>query len=251
MARSARKVRIRTVGYVRVSTDMQAEHGVSLDAQRAKMRSYAASHGLELVAIEGDEGISGKSIKNRPGLKRAFAYLDDGRADAVLIDRLDRLSRDRADTETLLNTYFGPKSPFQIFSMSEPIGTKTAAEKLSTGMQAEYAEFFRRQLGERVRDAMAHKKARGERVSRHLPYGKKLAADGVHLEDDANEIQWMVKIKRWKRRLSYQRIADKLNDAGVPARGSQWSAMAVWHLFHPDYSPEKTHDAAKRASIWE
>ena len=57
------------IGYIRVSTEEQANEGVSLDAQRAKLVAYCGLHGLVLAHTYADEGISGKRADNRPGLK--------------------------------------------------------------------------------------------------------------------------------------------------------------------------------------
>jgi len=82
----------RVVGYVRVSSEGQATEGVSLDAQRVKLAAYCTAMDFELVALEADEGVSAKTLR-RPGLQRALAALEEGRADAVLVTKLDRLTR--------------------------------------------------------------------------------------------------------------------------------------------------------------
>jgi hypothetical protein len=56
------------IGYVRVSTEEQANQGVSLEPQRAKVLVYCGLHGLELAQTYADEGLSGKRADNRPGL---------------------------------------------------------------------------------------------------------------------------------------------------------------------------------------
>ncbi|MEI6130256.1 MAG: recombinase family protein, partial [Planctomycetota bacterium] len=82
--------RNRICGYVRVSTDEQARHGVSLEVQRAKLVSYAAAMDLELVEVFCDEGMSAKNLK-RPGIQAALLAMHEGRADGLLVTKLDRL----------------------------------------------------------------------------------------------------------------------------------------------------------------
>ncbi len=79
-------------GYVRVSTDRQAEQGVSLEAQEAKIRAMATVQGAELSEVIVDGGESAKSL-NRPGVQRLLGLVDARAIDAVIVAKLDRLTR--------------------------------------------------------------------------------------------------------------------------------------------------------------
>src|SRR5260370_16184008 len=83
---------MKTIGYVRVSTDKQADRGVSLEAQAEKIRAMAVVHNAELIDIIVDGGESAKSL-NRPGMARLLALVDAGEVKAVIIAELDRLTR--------------------------------------------------------------------------------------------------------------------------------------------------------------
>lgn len=61
------------VGYVRVSTERQASEGVSMEAQEARIRAWAATQGLEVAAVHVDAGLSGGRADNRPGLQAALS----------------------------------------------------------------------------------------------------------------------------------------------------------------------------------
>lgn len=89
-------MRTRTIAYLRVSTDKQADRGASLDAQRVKAAAYAQLYDLELVDTIVDAGESAKSLE-RPGLKRALTMLKAGEAEALLVVKLDRLTRSVVD----------------------------------------------------------------------------------------------------------------------------------------------------------
>ena len=89
---------MKAIGYVRVSTQGQAEDGVSLDAQEAKVRAWADLNGAEVVIFR-DEGISGKRSDNRPGLVAALDAV--GKGDALVCYSLSRLSRSTKDTLTI------------------------------------------------------------------------------------------------------------------------------------------------------
>jgi DNA invertase Pin-like site-specific DNA recombinase len=83
------------VAYCRVSTDQQADSGLSIEAQREQLVSYTIASGLELVGLFIDAGISGAKDENeRPGLREALAAITDGRADALVVSKRDRLARD-------------------------------------------------------------------------------------------------------------------------------------------------------------
>jgi len=77
---------MRAIGYVRVSTDRQADHGVSLEAQEAKIRAMATVQGAELIDVIVDGGESAKSM-NRPGVQRLLSLVNAGNFEAVIIAR--------------------------------------------------------------------------------------------------------------------------------------------------------------------
>src|SRR5713226_3962073 len=95
---------MKTVGYVRVSTDKQADRGVSLEAQAEKIRAMAVVNNAELLDIIVDGGESAKSL-NRPGMARLLARVDSGEVQAVIIARLDRLTRSVKDLCTLMERF--------------------------------------------------------------------------------------------------------------------------------------------------
>ena len=99
---------MRIAAYARVSTVRQAIDGCSLEAQESRLRTYAEANGHELVAIEVDHGLSGKSMAKRPALGRALALIKAGMADALVITALSRLSRSSLDLAIMLDQYFPP-----------------------------------------------------------------------------------------------------------------------------------------------
>ena len=94
------------IGYVRVSTQEQASEGVSLDAQRDRLTAYCKMNGIKLIDIKADEGISGSTLE-RPGLQAALQMLKRGRANTLLVAKLDRLSRSLRDVCALVEDFFG------------------------------------------------------------------------------------------------------------------------------------------------
>ena len=84
----------RVAAYVRVSSQEQKLHGISLDAQRDTLARYAKEHGLIIVEWYEDEGISGrKLIKRRPALQRMLKDAQQGLFDRIIFIKLDRYFR--------------------------------------------------------------------------------------------------------------------------------------------------------------
>jgi len=220
----------RAVAYLRVSTDKQADAGVSLDAQRAKVEAYAALYDLDLVAVEVDAGASAKSLDGRPALTRALGMLTDGGADALIVVKLDRLTRSVADLGALVADYFGPHGA-ALLSVSEQIDTRTSAGRLVLNVLASVAQWEREAIGERTSAALQHKKVRGERVG-SVPFGYSLAADGVGLVPVAFE-QETISLARELHAggLSLRKVAAQLATQGRLARnGKPFEAAQVQRM---------------------
>src|SRR5438132_4732920 len=112
----------KAIGYIRVSTDKQAEHGVSLEAQQAKLTQYAALYDIELVEVIVDAGVSAKTL-DRPGLQRALGMLRKVQTHALLVAKLDRLTRSVEDLGELIRTVFVPGKA-DLLSVGEQIDTR-------------------------------------------------------------------------------------------------------------------------------
>ena len=176
----AKPARTRAVAYVRVSTEKQADQGVSLDAQQAKVAAYAALYDLELVEVIVDAGVSAKSL-DRPGLRRALGALDSGAANALLVVKLDRLTRSVRDLGELVERYFA-EGRAALLSVGEQIDTRTAAGRLVLNVLASVSQWEREVIGERTSAAMLHKSASGGFVGGVPPYGWKVGDDGQLVE---------------------------------------------------------------------
>ena len=222
----SRPAATRTVAYLRVSTDKQADHGVSLDAQRAKVEAYASLYDLELVAVEVDAGASAKSLSGRPALSRALSMLEAGEADALLVVKLDRLTRSVRDLGELVDRF--QAGGWALLSVSEQVDTRTAGGRLVLNVLASVSQWEREAIGERTSAALAHKRANGEKTGGAVPFGSRLAADGIHLEPEPSEQEALELIKALRADgVSLRAIAAHLNQAGVPARGKRWHATTV------------------------
>lgn len=169
----------RAVAYIRVSTEKQAEHGVSLDAQRAKIEAYAGLYDLHLVDVIVDAAVSAKTLA-RPGLDRARMLLRSGTADAMVVARLDRLTRSVRDLGALVDEHF-VSGRSALLSVSEQIDTRSAGGRLVLNVLASIGQWERESAGERTSAALAYKASRGEFIGGGVPFGYRVDDDGVHL----------------------------------------------------------------------
>ena len=218
MARTTRTAPATTkaVGYIRVSTEKQADHGISLDAQKAKLDAYAALYDIELVEVIVDAGVSAKTLQ-RPGLQRALAMLDKGQADALLVAKLDRLTRSVKDLGTLVERYFSSDA-FTLLSVADSIDTRTAAGRLVLNVLGSVAQWERETISERTTDALHHIKRQGRKTGGDVPYGFTAAADGTLVADV--EEQAMLEAIRTARQRGYsqRQVVAELASQGFTTR---------------------------------
>ena len=161
--------RLLAVGYVRVSTDQQATEGVSLEAQQVRIRAHCVSQDIELIDIVIDEGFSAKSLE-RPGIKRALAMLTSNQANAIVVVKLDRLTRSVKDLGYLCDSYFREGLPYSLLSVSDSIDTRSASGMLMLNVLMSVAQWEREAISERTQEAMDELKRRGVRMGA-APYG--------------------------------------------------------------------------------
>ena len=219
------------IGYVRVSTQEQVSEGVSLDSQRDKLRTYCRFHGIKLIDIKADEGISGGTLE-RPGLKAALEMIRRGRANTLIVMKLDRLSRSLRDVCTLVEDFFSDER-YHLLSLCGMVNTHSAAGRMVLMNLANYAQFEREMISERTRDALRHMMAQGVRLG-PAPYGYEFSQD---VDDQgrrllvplAHEQEVLRKIKGMRAEgLKLHQIARRLNEVKIPARrDGVWRAQRL------------------------
>lgn len=217
---------------MRVSTERQADEGLSLEVQRRKLRGHCAAQELDLVAIEADEGLSAKSL-DRPGLQRALAMLRDGQADALLVPKLDRLTRRVTDLGHLIETWFAAER-WSLLSVMDNIDTRSAGGRMVLYLLMTVAQWERETIGERTRAAMEFLRAEGVPTGR-APLGRAYgqATDptsgrrAVHVVDD--EAATVARILALRAEgMSYARIAAQMEQEGRRTKlGGRWFANTV------------------------
>ncbi|KIO65357.1 hypothetical protein B4065_2655 [Caldibacillus thermoamylovorans] len=145
--------------YARVSTEEQAKEGFSIAAQLQTLRQYAQIYNWEVVDEYVDEGISGKSVKGRPEMKRLIRDVEDERFDAVLVWKISRLSRNMLETLMLLDKF--EKYNVKFISYSENFDTSSPIGRLVLQIMASIAEMERNTLAENVKLGMKQRALEG------------------------------------------------------------------------------------------
>lgn len=236
------------VGYIRVSTEDQAAHGHSLEAQERAIRAYCDLYGLELTEVLADRGVSGSVplVQREAGWVVAALAQGDAPgvapATGVVVYRLDRLFRDMLDG--LLFFRDARKGGFAVHSVTERIDTGTAVGRLNLHLQLMIADHERDRTAERTRDVIAAQRDRGM-VTGTVPFGCRTAGGEAYTDasgkartrgarlvrDDATwpvrELIVALREGRDGPALSYRGIRDALRDRNIPSpTGGRWWALS-------------------------
>jgi DNA invertase Pin-like site-specific DNA recombinase len=217
----------KAVGYVRVSTDEQAREGISLENQRAKIEAYCGLNDLELIDIIEDAGKSGKDL-NREGIQSLMELLKTRKIDAVVVYKLDRLSRRVKDTLSLMDLV--EKKGIAFHSITEKIDTKTAMGKFFLNLMASMNQWERDTISERTRDALHLKIVKNERAGQ-VPYGWALGEDGKTLirnEREQKAISLILELNG--KGYSHRAICRELEREGYQPVGKKWHHQTIQNI---------------------
>ena len=218
---------MKAIGYIRVSTATQAHNGVSLDAQKDKIKAWCKVNGYRLDTVFSDRGMSARRADNRPQLQKALKAVCKSRKAALVVYSLSRLARSTRDAINIAERL--DKSGADLVSLSEKLDTTSAAGKMMFRLLAVLAEFERDLTSERTKTALQHKKANGQRVG-SIPYGFDLADDGVMLIGNPSEQAVIDEIKIMRKRgMKLQQIAGELSERNIPTKtgNTYWSHQSI------------------------
>ncbi|MBU4446725.1 recombinase family protein [bacterium] len=175
---------MKAIGYIRVSTQDQANEGVSLDNQKLKIQAYCDLKDITLVEIVEDAGISGKNL-NRTGIQKVLQASRKKEIDAVIVYKLDRMFRNTIDA--LETTKKFDKWGISFHSIQETLDTRSAMGRFFFTIMAGVAEMERGIIGERTRQALQHKKALGEKTGGDIPFGYNVTRNNILIENPAEQ----------------------------------------------------------------
>lgn len=213
--------------YRRVSTVEQFDSGLGLEAQLVQCQAYAVRQGYEVSGVYTEEGVSGAApLSERPALTALFAALPSDSPSVVLVAKRDRLGRDVLLVQ-LLQAELSRHGARVESAAGEGNGDEPADKLMRTIIDG-FAEFERDSIKARTKAALGVKKTRAERVGQ-IPYGARLAADGVHLEPDEAEIKTITLARSMAAGgLSYRQIAERLAEMGRFSRaGRRFAPMQL------------------------
>lgn len=216
----------KAIGYIRVSTADQANEGISLEAQAAKIRAYCELNDLELLTIFEDAGKTGKNM-GRAGIQEALAMLQSGQANALVVYKLDRLSRKTSDTLEAIEAIETAGAAFH--SITEKVDTKSALGKFFLTITAAFAQMERDVISERTKEALSYKKSQGQHLGA-VPFGYRLNGQALEqAEQEAAIIARIVTLRESGQTL--QQIADVLNAEGqATKRGGRWYPTTIKNI---------------------
>tara|TARA_R110001583_G_scaffold33262_1_gene112376 strand:- start:40 stop:771 length:732 start_codon:yes stop_codon:yes gene_type:complete len=201
------------VGYKRCSTDKQEVSGLGLKAQEFAIREFASKNGHTIVSMHTDGGVSGTSqLAERPALIEALASVKTSGAKALVCMKLDRLSREPLVYLTIENTL--TKMGASIVSTSgEGTADDSPQSILMRRILQAVAENEAKVISQRIKSALAVKKANGERVGRS-PYATMLCEETNTLvpSPDFPNVEKVMKLRN--KNLSYRAIAEIMNEKG-------------------------------------
>lgn len=206
----------KALAYIRVSGLSQSD-GDGPVRQELAIRTFAGAHNIEVMAVYSDLGVSGTTENAlRPEWTRMTADARTNDVQCIVIERLDRLARDLLVQETCIIAL--RKQGITLMSTVEPDLMATDPTRvLIRQLLGSLAEYDRSMTVAKLAAARARIRARGERCDGRLRYGARPGETAV--------IERMLALRT--EGMAYQRIADRLNDAGIAARAGRWHGRSV------------------------
>jgi DNA invertase Pin-like site-specific DNA recombinase len=200
------------LGYVRVSTNEQHDAGAGLPAQIARLEQEAAGRGWTLEVVAEAGGRSGKSTAGREALAEALERLDRGEASTLVVSKLDRLCRSTLDFLSILER--ARRNGWTLVCLDVAIDTATPSGELMSTVLASFAQYERRLIAARTKEALAQRKAEGVVLGRPVVMLDEVRTR-IHAERNAGK--------------SLRAIAEGLNSEGIPTvhGGAQWHASTI------------------------
>lgn len=224
----------RAVIYLRQSE--YRDESISLELQETSCRDYAKRHGYDIVAVEADPGISGRTFK-RPGVQAVMTMVEERQADVVLLWKWSRLSRNRLDWYIAADRC--QQAGGRIESATEPIDTSTSIGRLSRGMMIEIAAFESERAGDQWREAQARRVKNGLAHTGQPHFGYVYDTDAkIHIPDPITGPILADLYRRFAAGETLYSLCVWLNSSSIPTvrGGSVWTAANLRQIMDKEFA---------------
>ncbi len=228
----------KAVCYIRVSTQEQVLHGVSLDAQEERLGAYCVMQGLDVIQTFREEAVSAsKALNTRPKGIEMLELVRKKKAGHIVALKLDRLFRNAEDALRQTSAWDSTGITLHLVDMGgQSLCTSSAIGRMMLTMMAAFAEFERNLISERTSAALQHKKVHLQPYAQ-LPFGFDRKGDLLVVNE--SELDMVRQMQGWRATgCTLRAIAGRLNKAKVPAKNDgQWYASTVRQILsNPIYS---------------
>jgi len=219
--------KMNVIGYVRRSRE---ENGnLSIETQGHAIQAWCKANGHELVAVYQDNDISGAIVPmDRPGASQAIKHACRRGFGLLLVPKLDRISRDLADTLDLVDNILGKRA--SLVSIAENFDASTAAGRMYLQIVSTFAEFERRRIQQRTREGLATVRRQGRKTGGSVPFG--YMVDGTMLMAHPGEMPTVERaITLRNEGWSWAKVSEELNERGFVRRGGLlWTGNKLYRL---------------------
>jgi site-specific DNA recombinase len=225
----------KTIGYVRVSTQEQAQSGFSLSAQRGRLEAYAHATGREPIdEVLVDDGFSASTLE-RPAVADLLLRIDRREVSAVIVTKLDRLSRNLRDILDVLERC--QRTDTALLSASESLDTSSAVGRMLIHILGSFAEFEHGRVAERTSDVLGHRRKSRKVYCARTPFGYRREGDDlIAVPAEQSALEEMRRMHSAGATLTA--IATMLESRGIPPRGARWYPSSVRAVLQSKMSRE-------------
>ena len=218
---------MKLVGYVRVSSESQAEN-TSLVEQRKKIEAYCYAFGHELIQVFEEVG-SGKNTVDRPQFVAALEMVRV-EADGIISAKLDRLARNTRDVLALVEDVLQPQNKALVL-LDLQVDTSSPTGRMILTVMAAVATLERDVINERTQGGRKAKAANGGYAYGSPAFGKQSIDGELVINNHESEIIEVIR-KHRKSGKSYGAIASYLNEYNHPTkRGGRWASQTVQNIY--------------------
>ncbi|MBT5855418.1 recombinase family protein [bacterium] len=219
--------------YIRVSTDRQAKEGDSLEEQESELKKFCDFRNYRIHQIYIEKGKSGGNT-NRPEYKKLVADIEAKKITAVVVKKLDRLSRSLLDFEQLMTTM--QRNDVEFISLRENFDTTTAMGKAMLRVALVFAQLEREQTAERIKDVFAWRAEQGLYNGGTRPFGyDSVSSELIPHKQEKKIIQFI--FETFIKTKSTTIVANECNVMGFRNRnGAMWDKRQLHKILnHPVY----------------